>query len=565
MLILGINGWHTRSHDASACLVKNGKILAMAEEERFIRQKYAFDRVPINAISYCLKEAKVTPDDIDIVALGWNYKLMYELRGKKFNYTDDQVLDIIFPSKYFQRKRKLKCVMVSHHLAHAASVFFTSGFKEATILVIDGQGENESTTIAYGKKNKILILKTFPIKDSLGYFYESINKYIGFNYLDSGKTMGLAPYGRVNINFSNIHIDNNGYSINFKKDFQYNYSSLDEQEIVVALWHEELKKYIKSSNKVEYIFDKNKCKIKAQFGIPQHYKDLAASAQNALEKTIVHLVNIAIRMTGIKNVCLSGGVALNCVVNGKLLRNTSVNNLFIFPSANDAGVSAGAALYTAALYDEDVSFAKIEHSYFGPGYTNKEIERILKLRKIRYIKAKNIYKSVARLLAENKVIGWFQGKMEIGPRALGNRSILASPLVKFNRKRVNIIKGRELWRPLAPSILDEYKEEYFENAVYSPFMLTALQIKKEKRVIVPAVVHLDGSSRPQIVSKKINKNFWLLINEFRKITGIPCLLNTSFNLQGEPMVCSPIDALKVFFSSELDYLVLNKFLISKYE
>jgi len=565
MVILGINGWYTRSHDASACLVKNGKILAMAEEERFIRQKYAFDKIPINAIGYCLKEAKITPDDIDIVALGWNYKLMYELRGKKFNYTDNQVLDIIFPPKYFPRKRKPKCIMVPHHLAHAASVFFTSGFKEATILVIDGQGENESTTIAYGKSNKILILKTFPIKDSLGYFYESINKYIGFNYLDSGKTMGLATYGRANINFCNININNNGYSINFKKEFKYKHSSLDEQEIIINLWHEELKKYIKSSNKIEYFFDKNNCKMKAKFDTSQHYKDLAASAQSILEKIITHLVNIAIQMTGIKDVCLSGGVALNCVANGKLLQNTSVNNLFIFPSANDAGVSVGAALYATALYDKDVNFTKIEHSYFGPKYTNKEIERILKLRKIHYIKTKNIHRLVAKLLAKNKIVGWFHGKMEIGPRALGNRSILTSPMVKLNQKRVNIMKGREWWRPLALSILDEYKEEYFENAIYSPFMLLALQVKKDKRTNIPAVLHIDGSSRPQIVSKKTNKNFWLLINEFRKITGIPCLLNTSFNLRGEPIVCSPIDALKVFFSSELDYLVLNDFLISKHE
>jgi carbamoyltransferase len=377
--------------------------------------------------------------------------------------------------------------------------------------------------------------------------------------------MGLAPYGRTNINFCNIHINNDGYSINFKKEFKYNYSSLDEQEIIINLWHEELKKYIKFSNKIEYVFDKNNCKMSAKFDIPQHYKDLAASAQSILEKIIIHLVNIAIQMTGIKDVCLSGGVALNCVVNGKLFQNTPVNNLFIFPSANDAGVSAGAALYTAALYDKDVNFTKIEHSYFGPKYTNKEIERILKLRKIHYIKTKNIHRLVAKLLAKNKIVGWFRGKMEIGPRALGNRSILASPMVKLNQKRVNIIKGRELWRPLALSILDEYKEEYFENAIYSPFMLLVLQVKKDRRITIPAVVHIDGSSRPQIVSKKTNKNFWLLINEFRKITGIPCLLNTSFNLRGEPIVCSPIDALKVFFSSELDYLVLNDFLISKHE
>jgi carbamoyltransferase len=563
MIILGINGWYTRSHDPSACLIKDGKILAMAEEERFIRQKYAVEKLPLNAIGFCFNETGLKPDDIDVVAFGWDYREKYKSRGINFGYSDDEILDIIFPCSIFKYKRKPKFVIIPHHLAHAASTFFTSGFNEATILVVDGQGENESTTIAYGKGNKIQILKSFPIKDSLGYFYESINKYIGFHYLDSGKTMGLAPYGRTNINFHNIQIDDRGYRVTLKKELRYDSSHLDEQEALVTLWHEELKKHVKSPNKVEYIFDKNSSRIKAQFNISQSYKDLAASAQSALEKTIIHLVKVAIQMTGVKDVCLSGGVALNCVANGKLLQNTPINNLFIFPSANDAGVSAGAALYAAALYDKDAKFAKMTHPYFGPKYTSKEIEKILKSRKIRYTKPKDVCGVAAKLLAENKVIGWFQGRMEIGPRALGNRSILANPLIKSNWKRVNIIKGRELWRPLAPSILDEYQGEYFENAVYSPFMLTALQVRKEKRAVIPAIVHVDGSSRPQTVSKNVNRKFWSLISHFHKLTGVPVVLNTSFNGPGEPIVCSPQDALLMFNNSGLDHLIINDYLISK--
>lgn len=563
MIILGINGWYTRSHDASACLVKNGKILAMVEEERFIRQKYAFDRIPINAIGYCLKEVGVTPDDIDVVAFGWDYRLMYKLREKKFDYTNDQILDVVFPKKYFRYNKKPKFVIVPHHLAHAASTFFTSGLNEATILVVDGQGEDESTTIAHGKGNKISILKSFSIKNSLGYFYESINKYIGFHYLDSGKTMGLAPYGKVNINFRNIEINSNGYEVKFKKKFRYDSLHLDEQEILVALWHDELKKYVKYPNKVEYIFDKNSNKVKTHFDIPQPYKNLAASAQAALEKTLIHLVKVAIKMTNIKNVCLSGGVALNCVANGKLLQNTPINNLFVFPAANDAGVSTGAALYAAAIYDKKAKFSKMTHPYFGPGYTNKEVEKILKSRKIRYTKPKDICETTAKLLAENKIIGWFQGRMEIGPRALGNRSILANPLVKSNWKRVNIIKGRELWRPLAPSVLDEYKDEYFEKAVYSPFMLIALQVKKDKRSVIPAVVHVDGSSRPQTVSKRVNIKFWNLIYQFYKLTGVPVILNTSFNGPGEPIVCNLQGAIATFYNSSLDRLIVDDFIIHK--
>lgn len=563
MIILGINGWYTRSHDPSACLIKDGKILAMAEEERFIRQKYAVEKLPLNAVGFCLDKVGLKPDDIDIVAFGWDYKKKYELRGMDFSHSNDEVLDIIFPRNTFGYKRKPELVIVPHHLAHAASTFFTSGFSEATILVVDGQGEDESTTIAYGKGNQISIQKSFPIKDSLGYFYESINKYIGFHYLDSGKTMGLSPYGKANIDFGNIRFNNNGYTVNLGKELRYDSLHLDEQEALVTLWHEELKKYVKSPNKVECIFDKTNSKMKTQFDILQPYKNLAASAQDILERTMIHLVKIAIQMTGVKNVCLSGGVALNCVANSKLLQNTPIKNLFVFPCANDAGVSAGAALYAAAQYDKDIKFTKTTHPYWGPEYTNKEIEKILRSRKIPHKKPTDICKTAAKLLAEDKIIGWFQGRMEIGPRALGNRSILANPLIKSNWKKVNIIKGRELWRPLAPTILDEHKEKYFEKAIYSPFMLTALQVKKDKRAIVPAIVHVDDSSRPQTVSQNVNKKFWKLISHFHKLTGIPVILNTSFNGPGEPIVCSPQDALKTFNNSGLDYLIMNDYLVSK--
>jgi carbamoyltransferase len=562
MIILGVNGWYTRSHDPSVCLIKDGKILAMVEEERFIRQKYAVEKLPLNAVGFCLDKVGLKPDDIDIIAFGWDYKKKYKLRGMDFSHSNNEILDIMFPRSIFGYKRKPKLVVVPHHLAHAASTFFTSGLNEATILVVDGQGEDESTTIAHGKGNKISILKSFPIKDSLGYFYESINKYVGFHYLDSGKTMGLAPYGKVSIDFSNIRLNSDGYTVNLKK-LRYDSLHLDEQEALVALWHEELKKYVKSPNKVKYVFDKYSNKIKPKFDISLPYKNLAASAQAALEKTVIHLVEVAIKMTGVKDVCLSGGVALNCVANGKILQNKLVNNLFIFPSANDAGVSAGAALYATARYNKAAKFTKMTNPYWGPGYSNKEVETILKSRGMRYMKPKDIYKIVARLLAENRVIGWFQGRMEIGPRALGNRSILASPLVISNWKRVNIIKGRELWRPLAPAILDEYKDEYFEKAIYSPFMLNALQVKKDKQSVIPAVVHVDGSSRPQTVSKKVNRKFWNLISQFYRLTGVPVILNTSFNGPGEPIVCSPQDALQTFNNSGLDYLVMNDYLISK--
>ncbi|MEK9135152.1 MAG: carbamoyltransferase C-terminal domain-containing protein [Patescibacteria group bacterium] len=564
MYILGINGWHTRSHDPSACLVKNGKILAMAEEERFIRQKYAFEKIPINATSYCLHEAKISPSDIDIVAFGWDYKQKYNLRGIKWDYTKNELLDILYPKAIFKYDKKPKLIIVPHHLAHAASVYFTSGYKKAAILIIDGQGEKYSTSIAYGNGRKIKTLKSFPIKDSLGYFYESINKYIGFHYLDSGKTMGLAPYGKPIFTFKNIKLKKDGYSINLPGRLRYSKKHLDEQESLVSLWHKFIKqKYIKKPNPTVNKFNKLRNKIKVEFKISESYKNLAASAQKALEETVGHLAKVSIKMTNCNNLCISGGVGLNCVVNGKLLHNKSIKNLYIFPAANDAGVSVGAALYASAILDKNLNFSRLNHAYFGPEYTDQEVKSAFKERKINYKFYPNICKKTAELLSRGKIVGWVHGRMEMGPRALGNRSILANPKTKSMWKKINLIKNRELWRPLSPSILNEYKDNYFESAQYSPFMLKTFGVKKKNGGLISAVVHVDDSTRPQTVSKKINPKFWHLINEFYKITGIPSLFNTSFNLINEPIVCSPQDALSTFYNSGLDCLVINNFLVTK--
>ncbi len=563
MIILGINGWLEQSHDASACLTKDGKILVMAEEERFIRRKHAFDKVPINAISYCLKKTKISPDEIDIVAFGWDYELMYKLRQKKFNYNDDELLDVIFPKKVFAYNRTPELIVVPHHLAHAASVFFTSGFKESAILIIDGQGEDSSTSIAYGKNKNIKMLKSFPVQNSLGYLYESINRYIGFHSSDSGKTMGLAPYGRPVFDFENVKLEETGYTIEFSQKLKYSAQSLDEQAVLMDFWFKELKKFVDSPNSIKYAFDKPQNKIAPVVEISQAYKDLAASAQKTLEKTVNHLANVSLSEAGCNDLCISGGVGLNCVTNGKLLKNPAIQNLYIFPAANDAGVSTGAALYVSALYEKKIKFSGLNHAYWGPHYTNSQIKKMLDSKKIKYRISTNLSREAAQLLAKDKIIGWFQGSMEIGPRALGGRSILASPRERTMLGKINKIKGRESWRPLAPSILDEYKEVYFEDASSSPFMLKAFQVRKDKRSEIPAVVHVDGSTRPQTVSRQANKKFWLLIDEFRKITGIPVLLNTSFNGPGEPIVCSPRDAIAMFYNSSLEYLIMNDFIIQK--
>jgi len=563
MTILGINGWFVRNHDSSACLIKNGKILAMAEEERFIRKKHAFDKIPVNSISYCLNQSNISPNEIDIIAFGWDHKIIYNLRRSKFGYSNKEILNIIFPQKKFKYNKKPKLLIVPHHIAHAASAFFTSGLKEATILVIDGQGEYCSTSIAHGKNKTIKIIKTFPIEYSLGYFYESINKYIGFHTLDSGKTMGLTPYGKSVFDFKNIKLEKFGYKINLSQKLRYNSTSLDEQELLTDLWFKEIKKNIDSTNNVIYKFNKLQNKLTPKFKISQKYKNLAASTQTVLEKVINHLVDISIKKTKCNYLCISGGVGLNCTVNGKLLHNPLVKDLHVFPASNDAGVSAGAAFYASALYDKNAKFSKLNHAYWGPSYTNAQIKKILQERKIKYKISNRIYEETAQLIAKNKIIGWLQGRMEVGPRALGNRSILANPLKKSIWNKVNKIKNRERWRPLAPSILEEYINDYFENAQISPFMLKTFQVKRNKYSVIPAVIHINGSTRPQTVSKITNKKFWLLINEFRKITKIPVILNTSFNRAGEPIVCSPQDAISTFYNSGLDYLIMNNFIVSK--
>ena len=256
MFVLGIHGWYKRVHDPSACLVKNGRILAMAEEERFDRQKHAFDKFPINAIGYCLNEAKISPDKIDIIALGWDYRLQSALRNIKFHYSNDKILKLLLPPQKFKYKKKPRLIIVPHHMAHAASVFFTSGLKESSILVMDGQGEDSSTSIAYGKNKRIKILKSFPIKNSLGYFYESVNKYIGFRHYDSGKTMGLAPYGKPGFNFKNIRLRKYGYNISLPGKLRYSSQYFDEQEPLEKLWHKKIKEFVKSPNDTEYRFDK---------------------------------------------------------------------------------------------------------------------------------------------------------------------------------------------------------------------------------------------------------------------------------------------------------------------
>lgn len=555
--ILGINGWFTRSHDASACIVKDGKILAMAEEERFTRKKHAYDSLPHNSILWCLKKTGLKLDEIKTVAVGWDYKKLYSNAGIKDSSLNN-LTEIFFPKRYFQYTKLPNIELVPHHIAHATSSYYLSGMKESSILIVDGQGEEASATFAVGKGNKIEILWSLPIEYSLGYFYEAVSDFIGLGLDAAGKTMGLAPYGKKLFKFDNFVFDNNGYLLNMPLSLKKH--SLDQQERVVASWKKILSNRFGEQKLTSYMFNELLGGISKKIKIPQTSKNIAASAQSTLENILLQCVKTLVNKTNINNLCMAGGVALNCSANTKILNSGIINDLFIPPFTNDAGVSIGAALYVGGV----ISNNRLEDAYLGPLFRNSEIKSLLDNLKVSYeFLDEDIDEKVADIITEGKIVSRFQGQAEIGPRALGNRSILANPSILNINKMVNNAKNREQWRPLAPSILSEKNEVYLEKSTDSPFMLHAFKVKRKYRKEIAGVVHVDGSTRPQSVNMKTNKRYYNLISKFYKNTGIPLVLNTSFNGAKEPIVCTPHDAISSFYSNSTDYLALEGFLLKK--
>lgn len=562
-IILGLNGWPERGHDASACLMVGNKIIAFAEEERFTRKRYSYDSLPILATAYCLQEARLSVDNIDYVVYGWNLPKTYKMRRGKFPFTNQQILEFIFPKNLYKYNKLPKLEFVDHHLAHASSSYRTSGLREASILVLDGQGEDVSGTLAYGKDGEIKVIGKIPISYSLGYMMEGACKYLGLRTSDAGKLMGLAGYGKNRKVFSNIVLNKSGYSITgFPEDKDIIKNSLDEQEKVIQLWRNYfLSRYPLDVKKISF-FDSLKGNFINKLGFNQAHEDFALSVQKTLEEVVIHLTKILIEKTGCRNLVIAGGIGLNCTTNGRLVSENIVDNLYILPAANDAGVSIGAALEKAYQISK-FSSKRMEHIYLGPQYSNLQIKKVLDESKIPYKKSGVIHKLAAESLAKGKIVGWFQGRMEGGPRALGNRSILANPKIKGMHDIVNRIKSRENWRPLAPAVLEEFRDKYFKKGVYSPFMLQNHKVVKEKAKEIPAVVHANLTSRYQSVKKDSNKKFYMLIKEFYKLTGIPVVLNTSFNIGGDPLICTPEQAVKTFYSSAIDCLAVGDYWITK--
>jgi carbamoyltransferase len=437
---------------------------------------------------------------------------------------------------------KARMRFVGHHLGHALSAYAYSGFDEAAVVVMDGRGAWEATSIWHGRDGRMEHVMTIPFPDSVGYFYSEFTEYLGFQRnSDEWKVMGLAPYGKPGLDLrAFIEPEAAPYRMHARKLVANGAAPFAE---MVRLFGP---RRIPESE------------------IDEKHKDLAYAVQDACEIAMMSVVKLAIEKTKSRNVCLAGGVALNSKANGKIVASGLVDRFFVQPAASDDGVALGAALAPYLDGGGRLPLKAMRHAYLGPEFDDEVIENALRTYKLKYTRLSDTAVSAAELLSKGRIVGWFQGRMEFGPRALGSRSILADPRdPEMNAKVNNAVKFREWWRPFAPSMKKEVAGDYLEGASDSPFMILTAQVRPEKRAVIPSVTHVDGSARPQTVEKEINPLYWRLIDEFGKRTGVPVLMNTSFNLRGEAIVHTPSDAVRTFFSSGMDALVIGSFLVEK--
>jgi len=590
--VLGISAFY---HDSAAAIIVNGEIVAAAQEERFTRKKHDAS-YPKNAINYVLKESGLKLNEVDHVVFYEKPFLKFErLLETYIGFSPNgfksfsMSMPLWLSEKLFQKKmlfdalkeqdndfNDIKKINFSeHHLSHAASAFFSSPYEEAIILTLDGVGEWATTTISLGRNNKINILKEIYFPHSLGLLYSAFTYFLGFK-INSGeyKVMGLAPYGQPR--FKDIILDN---LIDVKEDGSFRLN-MDYFNYATGL--------TMTNNKFAKLFNmKNR---EQEDNLLQIHMDIAASIQAVTEDIVLKITRFLFKEFKIPNLCMAGGVALNCVANGKILKEGLFKNIWIQPASGDAGGALGAA--QAFYYQELDNKRKIlktdsmKGSYLGPQFTDDEVENELKNCGANYKKLNldQIIKDTAKVLSEEKAVGWFQGRMEFGPRSLGNRSIIADSRSEKMQKNLNLkVKYRESFRPFAPAVLFEKVSEWFEINSESPYMLLVADVKKSKqlpmtneqkklfgidklnikRSTIPSVTHVDYSARIQTVHKETNPIFHKLIEEFEKITKYPVLVNTSFNVRGEPIVCSVTDAFNCFMGTDLDVLVCNNFILYK--
>ena len=546
MIVLGINGWTDRGHDGGASLIVDGELKYALEEERLSRVRHAYDSIPTNSIKKVLEDENLTMDDVDSVIIGWDYEKLYQMFNQKFISKEEYSKYLFGSEKYAD-----KIMYMNHHLAHAYSTFYPSNYDRALVLVIDGQGEYMGTSafLFDRKEKKPKLLMETPV--SLGYFYSGVTLQIGFHGGEEGKTMGLAAYGEpvyYEALKKLIHLDENN---NLVCPFRIAKVSKDEEEATLEKWEELLSEILpKRSERIKEVDEEI---------IP--YANLAASAQKLLEEILTTLVTKYTNEYDVHNVCLAGGVGLNCPSASKIESLPNVDKVFVQPAANDGGISLGAAIAGAVNLGDDVRIEMIP--YLGPEYDLASIENALKKKNYEYRKCDNIEQEIAKLLNDNKIVANYQGRLELGPRALGNRSLLASPKDYEMLVRMNTLKGREVWRPLAPAVLYEEQDKYFDSNIFAPHMTKNFNVLEDKKDVLKAITHVDGTARIQSVTKEYNERFYNIIKEFYKLSNIPVVINTSFNVKGEPIVCTPEDAIDGFERMNLDYLVLDKCLVKR--
>ena len=566
MIVLGINNMH----DAAAAIVVDGSLVAAAEEERFTRIKHQVG-FPASAIKYCLEEAGITLKDVDMVGVSWKPWVLgtrianavkalahstYAFKAKAqrgMGQMGHEWYELFFMRRLLEKEfggGKFKLRYVDHHLCHAISAFYVSPYERAAILTVDGAGEEATTTFWLGEGQKIKKIKEIKLPHSLGQFYAAVTGFLGFKMqADEYKVMGMASYGEPALadTFRKEAVrieEDGGFELNTRFiDYHLARQGIFLQETVQRLGKNRL----------------------PEDEISQRHMDIANSAQVVLEEAVFHLANYLYRETRVENLCMAGGVAFNCVANGKLYDQTSFRRIFIQPAAGDAGAALGAALGLYHWITHEPRNYRMSKAYLGPTFSSQKCRDTLAEFGLPYqeLTKEEICTRVAAVLAQGKLVCWFQDRMEWGPRALGNRSLLADPRRAEIRDIINLkVKQRESFRPFAPSVLEERSYEYFGNPEPSPFMLFAFKVNPAKAGEIPAVTHVDGTARPQTVSREENGLYWSLIKEFEKNTGVPVLLNTSFNVQ-EPIVCTPRDAISCFLRTKVDYLVLNNFLVEQ--
>ena len=574
MYILGINAYHA---DSSAAIFKDGVMIAATEEERFTRIKH-WAGFPALAIQFCLHEAGIQLADVDYITIGRDPKAKFlnklnYLRknpslvmaaitryknSKEVTSLENEFKKIDASVPYALLKSKIK--NIEHHRSHLASAFFASPFEESAILSIDGSGDFTTTMIAIGRGNKIEVLDSVDFPVSCGLFYTAFTQFLGFpHYGDEYKVMGLAPYGEAK------------YTEEVKKVLKFLPNGL-------YTWNDEYfvqptKAGFKYENNIPSVGNLYSEKFSELFGKPrdsreelsQYHKDLAASVQRVTEELIFYILGHLKEKTGMKNICIAGGVAQNSVANGKVAEATGFTGVYIPSAGHDAGISMGSALYQYNHELDQPRAKPIYSAYTGSRFSNEEIETFLQSRGIKYTRLDNeaLYDTVTNKLIEPGVVGWFNGRAEFGPRALGARSIIADPRNPKAKDLLNAkIKRRESFRPFAPSILKEYAGDYFTKNDEVPFMEKVFPIRPEKHAAIPAVTHVDGTGRLQTVDKNISPMYYALIDAFRKKTGVPILLNTSFN-ENEPIVNTPAEALDCFLRTQMDMLVLENCVVER--